>query len=104
MLRNAVVAAAVILAAPARAEDDVARVRVEVGKTVEREVGYAIGVRCDDPEIVGAQMRTKTEQTNVLVLTGRRVGHTLCRAGTDPAGPSMLLEVHVVARRSGRGR
>lgn len=104
MLRHAVFVAAVAVSVSARADDGPERVSVEVGKPTEREVGYAIGVHCDDPEIVDAQMRAKSEATNVLVLTGRRVGQTLCRAGTDPTGPSIVFEVRVIARRSVRSR
>jgi len=101
VLRTVVLVLALV-APVAHADDGPARVVVEVGKTVEREVGFAIGVRCDDPAIVAAEMRAKNEQTNVLVLTGLRAGQTLCRAGTQPSQPSVLLEVRVIAPRSAR--
>jgi|MudIll2142460700_1097286.scaffolds.fasta_scaffold25918_2 hypothetical protein len=84
------------LAAATPAADDVlGSVSIEVGETVEIEVGYAIGVACDDPETVAAEMRPKNDQTNVVLFTGRREGHTLCRAGTDPFRISYLFDITV---------
>ena len=75
---------------------------IKVGQTIEREVGYAIGVRCDDPEVVAAEMRSRTSATNVLVLTGKRAGRTTCRAGTDPNRVSYVFEITVTAPPSRR--
>jgi porphobilinogen deaminase len=68
---------------------------LKVGQTIEREVGYAIGVRCDDPEVVTAEMKSRTSETNVLVLTGKRAGKTTCRAGTDPNRVSYVFAITV---------
>jgi len=81
--------------AAAPADDVLGSVNIEVGETVEIEVGYAIGVACDDPETVAAEMRPKNDQTNVVLFTGRREGHTLCRAGTDPFRISYLFDITV---------
>ena len=89
---------AALVALPARADDAPARITVEVGKTVEREVGYAIGVICDG-DFVEAEMKSKSAETNVLVLRGLRAGKTLCRAGTDPNRVSIVFEVIVTPKR-----
>lgn len=68
---------------------------VELGKTVEVEVGYAIGFRCDDLTIVDPAMKNVSETTNLFVVKGLRAGTTLCRVGTDPQRPTMLFEVRV---------
>ncbi|MBA3501377.1 MAG: hypothetical protein M4D80_27390 [Myxococcota bacterium] len=94
--------ALVILLAPAASadvSDGINRESIDVGQTIEREVGYAIGVRCDDPETVAAEMKSRTSETNVLVITGKRAGKTMCRAGTDPNRVSYVFEVTVKARR-----
>lgn len=84
----------------ALADDAVRRETLAVGETIERDVGYAIGVICDDPDTVGATMKTaKGADTNILVLTGKRVGKTLCRAGTDPNRVSYVFEVVVIPKR-----
>ena len=70
---------------------------IRVGQTIEREVGYAIGVRCDDPEIVTAEMKPRSAETNVLVITGKRIGKTMCRAGTDPNRVSYVFSITVTA-------
>ena len=67
---------------------------IEVGETVSRDVGIAIGVACDHPEVVDAAMFTRN-QTNVLVLTGKQEGRTLCRAGTNPMAMSYLFDITV---------
>ena len=91
--------ALVLLASTALAEDDgIRRVSVAVGQTVEHEVGYAIGVACDD-DVVEATMKSKTSETNVLVLLGKREGKTTCRAGTDPTGVSQVFEITVTPKR-----
>lgn len=71
---------------------------VEVGKTVEVEVGFAMGHVCDDNSILRAEMRNKNPATNVFVVTGVKVGTTLCRAGTNSIQdrPSFLFQVSVV--------
>jgi hypothetical protein len=68
---------------------------ISIGQTIEREVGYAIGVRCDDPDTVAAEMKSRTSETNVLLLTGKRAGKTTCRAGTDPNRVSYVFEITV---------
>jgi hypothetical protein len=89
----------VLLAPPALADvgDGINHEMVRIGQTIEREVGYAIGVRCDDPEVITAEMKSRTSETNVLLLTGKRAGKTTCRAGTDPNRVSYVFEITVTA-------
>jgi hypothetical protein len=92
-----VLALAHALAAPAFADD---AIRLAVGDKVERDVGYAIGVACDQPDIVTAEMKTAPSgKSNILVLTGKRAGITTCRAGTDPHRVSFVFSVVVTAPR-----
>src|SRR5262249_51259917 len=90
------IAFALVVAIAGSAEADGVKLTVAVGETVEREVGFAHGVMCDDTSIVRPDMRTKNEQTNVFVLTGLKEGRTQCRAGTDPTRPFVVFDVTVV--------
>lgn len=93
--------AALTAGGPRRAAaDPPPRIDVEVGQTVERDVGIAIGVLCDDLSIIHAELRTETPESNVLRVTGVRPGDTLCRAGTVPGRPMFVFEIHVTARRT----
>lgn len=87
-----------ILAATARA-DDITRLEVAVGATIEREVGFAIGLLCDDTTIVQAEVRAGTPESNRFVVTGLKEGTTMCRVGTAPERPSFVFELHVVPPR-----
>ena len=79
---------------------DTPKLVIPVGKTVEREVGIAIGYRCDEPTaIVEIAMRQKSESTNVAVITGKKAGVTTCRFGLDPMSYSVVYEIRVVAQR-----
>ena len=94
MLRIAVLLGAlgnVVFADP----DAPRRIIVPIGDTVETEVGYRIGFVCDDPSILEAEMKLKSETTNVFIVKGVTAGKTLCRVGTDPLRPSVLFEVRV---------
>jgi len=87
------------LTSPVLADDSVRRETIVVGQSVERDVGYAIGVVCDDPDPVGAEMKTaKSADNNILVLTGKRAGKTTCRAGTDPHRVSFVFEIIVTPK------
>jgi hypothetical protein len=89
-----------LAAALAEPVDDRPRVlEVEVGKTLETPVGIAIGFRCDDPSILEAAMKTRSETENVFVVKGVKEGATLCRVGIDPQQPSTLFDVRIVASR-----
>jgi len=85
-------------AAIAFADEDRLAIKVELGKTVESEVGYAMGHLCDDETIVRGEMRNKDADTNVFAVTGLKLGTTLCRAGTLTVEnrPTFLFEVTVV--------
>ena len=78
--------------------EDVQKIVVPVGETVERDVGWAMGHHCDGPELVRAEMRNKDRETNTFVVTGRKVGKTMCRVGTYlvEGRPSFLFAVEVV--------
>lgn len=101
MLRFALALA--LISSPAFADDDgIRRETIVVGQTIEREVGFAMGVACDDPAIVTVEMKTKAPDTNVLVVTGKKPGKTLCRAGTDPHRVSYVFEFVVKPTRTKR--
>jgi len=80
------------------AEDAPRRLEVVVGKTVEIDVGFAIGVRCDDLALIDVEMKSK-ETSNVLVVKGLREGTTQCRVGTNPGAASILFDVRVRSAR-----
>jgi hypothetical protein len=84
------------------AAEEVHEIVVAVGQTVERDVAWAMGHHCDDPELVRAEMRNKDRESNLFVVTGRKVGKTLCRAGTYhvEGRPTYLFEVTVVPARA----
>jgi hypothetical protein len=75
-------------------DDRPKRIDVKVGKTVETDVGIAVGVRCDDLSLIDVEMKTK-DTTNVFVVKGVREGSTQCRVGTDPHRPSVLFDIRV---------
>jgi len=96
--RLAVLLALCSFAAIAFADEERLAITVEVGKTVETEVGFAMGHLCDDETLVRAEMKNKNAETNVFAVTGVKVGTTLCRAGTATVEnrPTYLFEVTVV--------
>jgi hypothetical protein len=105
MIRTAVIAALVGLAGRALADDaaqGALRLDVAVGETVERDVGFAIGLLCDDLSIIRADLRASTPESNKFSVTGVKQGTTLCRVGTAPSRPSYVFEIHVVAARRRR--
>ena len=69
---------------------------VEVGQTVEIEVGWATGHACDDLAVVAAELHAGSRATNVFAVTGRAEGVTACRVGTALGRPSFLFQVEVV--------
>jgi hypothetical protein len=75
---------ALVLALPCVALADPApnKLEVEVGKTVERDVGLLRGYFCDDPSLVTAELVTRGDH-NVWIVTGDKVGTTQCRIGTQ---------------------
>jgi hypothetical protein len=96
----ALIALAGLAMAPSRAvaDDDAPEtITVEVGKTVSREVGYAMGHLCDDETIVHAEMQNGTPDNNLFVVTGLKAGTTMCRAGTVQNRPQILFQVTVIA-------
>ncbi|MGE5182125.1 MAG: hypothetical protein ACM31C_08685 [Acidobacteriota bacterium] len=83
-----------VLAAAAAAEGE-RPLRVELGKTVQVDVGYARGWMCDDPSLVEADMTTKGDH-NVWVVRGVKLGHTLCRVGTDAYASAYVFDLRIV--------
>ena len=70
-------------------------VEVEIGKTRPVDVGLAMGSFCDDPSLVSVSLVTFGDH-NEWIVTGLKLGTTLCRIGTDPSGPTALFVVNVV--------
>lgn len=84
----------------AAADEERVPLVVEVGQTVSREVGFAMGHMCDDETILRAEMKNGTPENNLFVVTGVKPGTTLCRAGTVQDRPTTLFEVRVVPKRT----
>ncbi|HEY0192028.1 MAG TPA: hypothetical protein VGC42_13000 [Kofleriaceae bacterium] len=78
---------------------DAAALDVAVGDTVTRDVGFALGLACDDLSAIRADLHTAASGTNVFEVTGVKLGDTVCRAGTTPNRPSFVFRVHVVPAR-----
>lgn len=94
MLRLTLVAA---LASGSALADDAPRIDVAVGETAERDVGIAIGLRCDDVSVARVDLRARTPASSVFRVTGVKEGTTTCRVGTDPSRPTFVFEIYVVA-------
>ncbi|HTR50226.1 MAG TPA: hypothetical protein VMJ10_05920 [Kofleriaceae bacterium] len=93
---NRYVLALLVLASSVALADGEIRLDVELGKQVEVDVGYVRGWMCDDPSLVTAEIVTR-EDRNVWIVTGAKLGHTLCRVGTDPTMPRhYVFDLHVV--------
>jgi hypothetical protein len=102
MVRIAILAS--LLAAPASADNGPPRIAVTVGETVEVNVGYAVGFRCDDLKLISAGMVTR-DGTNVFVVKGLAAGKTLCRVGNETqASPSVLYEIVVTEKAADKPR
>lgn len=101
MVRLAVI---LCLAATTVWADEAVRIDVAVGETIERDVGFAIGLLCDDVAILRADLRASTQESNTFTVTGVTQGTTRCRVGTAPNRPTYLFEIHVVAPRAANHR
>jgi hypothetical protein len=80
---------------------------LEVGRTTERRVGNATGWFCDDATLVEASIVTRpgaNGDLNYWVVTGRALGATQCRVGTDPSRASFVFDVTVQRASSKRRR
>jgi hypothetical protein len=86
---------AVLVVIVASADPAPNRIEVEVGKTVERDVGVLRGFFCDDASLIAGDLVTRG-QTNVWIVTGAKVGTTQCRVG-DHTRPALLFDVIVKA-------
>jgi hypothetical protein len=78
---------------------------VNVGGTEEREVGLALGLQCDDLSMAKVDLITRTNDggtTNVLKVTGLKVGKTRCRVGTVEGRPSVFYAINVLPRAAAR--
>ena len=89
------VALLLLAASIAHADDQPPRLDVELGKTIERNVGYARGWLCDDPTLVKAELVTR-DDVNYWIVTGEKLGSTTCRVGTEPGRPSQVFDVVVI--------
>jgi hypothetical protein len=92
--------ALLVLAGTALADGEIP-LEVELGKKIERNVGYARGWFCDDPTLVQADLVTRGDH-NVWIVTGAKLGHTLCRVGTDAYAGAYVFDLHVVAAKKKR--
>ena len=97
--RLAIAVVAVVGLTARASADDAPRLEVAVGETVERDVGIAMGLRCDDVAIVRVALREATPQSNVFAVTGVAPGTTTCRVGIVPNRPTYLFEIRVVPAR-----
>lgn len=93
------IAVILCLVATSALADDGMRIDVAVGETIERDVGFAMGLQCDDVAIIRADLRAGTPESNTFVVTGVTEGTTMCRVGTTPNRPTYVFEIHVVAPR-----
>lgn len=92
-------ALALLLVAATAYAEDVPRVDVEVGASVEKNVEYARGFMCDDPSLVSVEMVTRDDH-NVWIVKGVKVGETLCRVGMDRLRVHYVFDVHVLPKRA----
>jgi hypothetical protein len=102
MLSMIRIAAILCLVTTSAAADGALRIDVAVGETIARDVGFAIGLQCDDLAIVRAELHAGTPESNTFTVTGVAEGTTMCRVGTTPDRPSYLFEIHVIPRRQRR--
>lgn len=99
-MRSALVALATLaLVAAAVRADEPPHLDVAVGRTVEHDVGIAMGLRCDDVSIARIALRERSPASNVLVVTGVAPGTTMCRVGLVVGRPTYLFEIRVTAAR-----
>jgi hypothetical protein len=95
-MRALVVSLPLLLLTTTALADGEIKLEVQLGKKVTQDVGYARGWMCDDPSLVQAELVTKNDK-NYWVVTGAKLGTTLCRVGTQPLTPVYyVFEVHVV--------
>ncbi len=86
---------AVLLLAGAAAAEGERPLSIELGKTVQVDVGYARGWMCDDPSLVEADMTTRGDH-NFWIVKAVKLGHTLCRVGTDAYAIAYVFDLKVV--------
>jgi hypothetical protein len=89
---------ALLLVPAVATAEDVPRLDVEVGKTVEQNVMYARGWMCDDPSLITADIVTRDDR-NIWIVKGVKPGETLCRVGLDRLRVHYVFDVHVVAKK-----
>ena len=87
----------VLLVTAAARADEIPRLDVEVGQTLEQNVHYARGWMCDDPSLITADMATRDDH-NVWVIKGVKVGRTQCRVGLEQSRVSYVFDVRVVPK------
>ena len=74
------------------------RVDVEVGKSVEANVGYVRGGWfCDDATLVSAELVTRGDN-NFWIVTGVKAGTTQCRVGGQLHQNYLVFDVVVAPK------
>jgi hypothetical protein len=89
-----------LFAATARA-DDIPKLELEVGQTIEANVHYARGWMCDDPTLISADLVTRDDH-NDWIVKGVKIGHTQCRVGLEQSRPFYVFDITVKAKRHSR--
>jgi hypothetical protein len=80
---------------------------IMVGQKAERDVGIAMGFRCDDLTVVEPEIATVDEDKNMFRVTGLKAGRTQCRVGLDPPGhgrPTYLFSITVTEAKKPTGK
>jgi hypothetical protein len=71
-------------------------VHLHVGEVKRVDVYRAVGLNCDDLEIIEAKLVTSKDKThNTLVIKGKAEGSTYCRAGQAVLGQNFLIKIVV---------
>jgi hypothetical protein len=83
------------------ADDGVMGLSVKVGETRSIDVGMAIGLVCDDLSIAKIELKAGNNTSNRLVVTGLKLGSTLCRVGNDGQGKKTMVQITVTPPGSG---
>jgi hypothetical protein len=75
-------------------------VQLRVGQQKVLNVGMAMGLACNDGTVVRAELRAVSPTENELVLTGLKVGKTVCRAGTANITRSKVVNITVTKQQA----
>jgi hypothetical protein len=89
-----------LLISTAAIAQDVPKIELAVGDKAERDVAIANGYLCDDPTLVAVEMRTRSQTSNLFIVTGLKEGKTLCRVGTGTDRVHFLFEIDITAKKA----